>query len=75
MTLLVAFHLRGVVMSNKDEGVFSGVITISGDLSLKERVAALEKQLDSVNQAVKYTQETSATAINELRLLVTPRAS
>ncbi|KPD01965.1 hypothetical protein [Moellerella wisconsensis] len=48
---------------------------VKADRSLEKRVAALEKQLDSVNQAVKCTQETNVTAINELRLLVTLRAS
>ncbi|MFV8942331.1 hypothetical protein [Moellerella wisconsensis] len=48
---------------------------VIADRSLEKRVAALEKQLDSVNQAVKCTQETNVTAINELRLLVTLRAS
>ncbi|HBO25069.1 MAG TPA: hypothetical protein DD649_19605 [Providencia sp.] len=48
---------------------------VKADRGLEERITALEKQLDSVNQAVKYTQETNVTAINELRLLVTLRAS
>lgn len=48
---------------------------VKADRSLEKRVAALEKQLDSVNQAVKCTQENNVTAINELRLLVTLRAS
>ncbi|MEQ4712673.1 hypothetical protein ABN057_10235 [Providencia alcalifaciens] len=48
---------------------------VKEDHSLEERVTALEKQLESANQAVNYIQETSAVAINELRLLVTSRAS
>ena len=32
-------------MSNQNEGEFSGAIVASGDLSLEERVTALEKQL------------------------------
>ncbi|XVH57534.1 hypothetical protein RYX27_03780 [Providencia hangzhouensis] len=48
---------------------------VKADRSLEERVTALEKQLESANQAVNYIQETSAVAINELRLLVTSCAS
>lgn len=32
-------------MSNQNKGEFSGVIAASGDLSLEERVTALEKQI------------------------------
>ncbi|QZY63221.1 MULTISPECIES: hypothetical protein [Providencia] len=48
---------------------------VKADRSLEERVTALEKQLESANQAVNYIQETNAVAMNELRLLVTSRAS
>ncbi|EJD6377091.1 MULTISPECIES: hypothetical protein [Providencia] len=48
---------------------------VKADRSLDERVTALEKQLESANQAVNYIQETNAVAMNELRLLVTSRAS
>ncbi|GHB81852.1 hypothetical protein [Providencia stuartii] len=62
-------------MSNQNKAEFSGVIVTSGDLSLEERVATLEKQLDDVNQAVACMQETNTTAMNELRLLIASRAS
>ncbi|MEX5875733.1 hypothetical protein AB6H26_11025 [Providencia hangzhouensis] len=40
-------------MSNQNEGEFSGVIVgASGDLSLEERVTALEKQLTDMQEAM-----------------------
>ncbi|WP_368872508.1 hypothetical protein [Proteus mirabilis] len=39
-------------MSNQNEGEFLGVIVASGDLSLEERVAALEKQLADTQAAM-----------------------
>ncbi|MEX6285506.1 hypothetical protein AB6F89_02990 [Providencia hangzhouensis] len=39
-------------MSNQNEGEFSGIITTSGDLSLEERVTALEKQLTDMQAAM-----------------------
>ncbi|QKJ51532.1 hypothetical protein G9396_14780 [Providencia rettgeri] len=39
-------------MSNQNEGEFSGVIVTSGDLSLEERVIALEKQLTDMQAAM-----------------------
>lgn len=63
-------------MSNQNKAEFSGVIIdASSDLSLEERVTALEKQLDIVNQAVAYIQEANSIAMSELRSLVTLRAS
>ncbi|MEY1032628.1 hypothetical protein, partial [Providencia stuartii] len=40
--LCAAFYLREVVMSNQNEGEFLGVIVTNGNLSLEERVTALE---------------------------------
>ncbi|MEQ5728918.1 hypothetical protein AB7360_03300 [Providencia alcalifaciens] len=39
-------------MSNQNEGEFSGIITTSGNLSLEERVTALEKQLTDMQAAM-----------------------
>ncbi|MEQ4652957.1 hypothetical protein AB7092_08100 [Providencia rettgeri] len=39
-------------MSNQNEAEFSGIIVTSGDLSLEERVTALEKQLTDMQAAV-----------------------
>lgn len=39
-------------MSNQNEAEFSGVIVTSGDLSLEERVTALEKQLTDMQAAM-----------------------
>ncbi|HFS5769929.1 hypothetical protein [Providencia sp. PROV273] len=39
-------------MSNQNESEFSGVIVTSGDLSLEERVTALEKQLTDMQAAM-----------------------
>ncbi|HHR6221575.1 hypothetical protein GKR56_13495 [Providencia alcalifaciens] len=39
-------------MSNQNEGEFSGAIVASGDLSLEERVTALEKQLTDMQAAM-----------------------
>ncbi|HGN1739449.1 TPA: hypothetical protein ACKRT6_000906 [Providencia stuartii] len=39
-------------MSNQNEGEFLGVIVASGDLSLEERVATLEKQLTDMQAAM-----------------------
>ncbi|WP_374446988.1 hypothetical protein [Providencia sp.] len=39
-------------MSNQNEAEFSGVIVTSGDLSLEERVTALEKQLNDMQAAM-----------------------
>ncbi|MEQ5041385.1 hypothetical protein ABN115_20500 [Providencia rettgeri] len=39
-------------MSNQNEAEFSGIIVTSGDLSLEERVTALEKQLTDMQAAM-----------------------
>ncbi|MCB6144314.1 hypothetical protein [Providencia rettgeri] len=39
-------------MSNQNEGVFSGVVVCEPDLSLEERVIALEKQLTDMQAAM-----------------------
>nr|ELR5112595.1 hypothetical protein [Providencia stuartii] len=39
-------------MSNQNEGVFSGVVFVNSDLSLEERVTALEKQLTDLQAAM-----------------------
>ncbi|MEX9609605.1 hypothetical protein AB7Y92_05950 [Providencia manganoxydans] len=39
-------------MSNQNEGVFSGVVFVNSDLSLEERVTALEKQLTDMQAAM-----------------------
>lgn len=55
------FYLREVVMSNQNEGVFSGVIVTNGNLSLEERVTALEKQLTDMQAAMSCAMEVVAT--------------
>ncbi|EMI5489688.1 hypothetical protein REJ26_000758 [Providencia stuartii] len=48
-------------MSNQNEGVFSGVIVTNGNLSLEERVTALEKQLTDMQAAMSCAMEVVAT--------------
>lgn len=43
--------------SHQNEGEFSGVIFASGDLSLEERVTALEKQLTDMQAAMSCESE------------------
>ncbi|WP_229096517.1 hypothetical protein [Proteus penneri] len=47
-----AFYLREVVMSNQNEGGFSGVIGTDGNLNLEERVEALELALLQQSEAI-----------------------
>ncbi|WOC01201.1 MULTISPECIES: hypothetical protein [unclassified Providencia] len=51
-------------MSNQNEAEFSGVIVTSGDLSLEERVTALEKQLTDMQVAMSCDLEIIRTMIN-----------
>lgn len=48
-------------MSNQNKGEISGVIVTSGDLSLEERVAALEKQLTDMQEKVSCGMKVGAT--------------
>ncbi|WP_094963127.1 MULTISPECIES: hypothetical protein [Providencia] len=56
-------------MSNQNEAEFSGVIVTSGDLSLEERVTALEKQLSVMQAAMSC--ELDALSADILRVHVT----
>ncbi|EMZ5448243.1 hypothetical protein [Providencia stuartii] len=51
-------------MSNQNEGEFLGVIVTNGNLSLEERVAALEKQLTDMQAAMICELEASKSTID-----------
>ncbi|WP_368877544.1 hypothetical protein [Providencia vermicola] len=55
-------------MSNQNKAEFSGVIVTSGDLSLEERVATLEKQLTDMQAAMSC--ELNALSADILRVHV-----
>lgn len=48
-------------MSNQNKAEFSGVIVTNGNLSLEERVTALEKQLTDMQAAMSCAMEVVAT--------------
>lgn len=57
-------------MSNQNEAEFSGVNVTSGDLSLEERVTALEKQLTDMQAAMSCDMESiKATAFESEQAL------
>ncbi|WP_272669744.1 hypothetical protein [Providencia sp. PROV178] len=64
------FYLREVVMSNQNEAEFSGVIVTSGDLSLEERVTALEKQLTDMQAAMSCDLEASKSTIFSIQATI-----
>ncbi|WP_158514056.1 hypothetical protein [Providencia stuartii] len=56
-------------MSNQNEAEFSGVIVTSGDLSLEERVATLEKQLTDMQAAVSCELDALSARITAIESL------
>ncbi|MEY0728417.1 MULTISPECIES: hypothetical protein [Providencia] len=57
-------------MSNQNEAEFSGVIVTSGDLSLEERVTALEKQLTDMQAAMSCDLEASKSTIFSMQATI-----
>ncbi|MEQ5553916.1 hypothetical protein ABN349_01020 [Providencia rettgeri] len=57
-------------MSNQNEAEFSGVIVTSGDLSLEERVTALEKQLTDMQAAMSCDLEASKSTIFSIQATI-----
>ncbi|AVL39414.1 hypothetical protein V6N22_000819 [Providencia stuartii] len=57
-------------MSNQNEGEFLGVIVTNGNLSLEERVAALEKQLTDMQAAMICELEASKSTIFSIKATI-----